>query len=137
MEKKIIKRGLLFIGVILLLVALFLLTPAYAAETIYSNPETNTRIEITEEGLSEIENSLDTTLPAIIIIDTPTDPCDQPHETTVELDVIINGAYRLTDWGPKGCRWDGFKVFNKPGSVEIGFRNDGIMVWRYGKEAGK
>ncbi len=137
MEKKTARKEARFyflrIGLILALLAyLFIAKPGWGAEkkTLYYQDDAGKESVVGEIWVKDNVPINPNIAELYIMID----PCDQPHEIEVEHDVMS----RAIDWGSKNCRFiilnDAY-IFNvSPGSVEIGFRNDGIMVWRYGKE---
>ena len=158
MEKKRAKKSVrcycILIGCILFVAALFYLAiPSWGAEkkTLYYQDDAGKEFvvgEIWAEDNMSIHGSSSNFQGFWLDASSPVNPCDQPHEIEVEYDTFqgLNGRFyefgepKRTDWGSKNCRFiklgDAY-IFNvSPGSVEIGFRSDGIMVWRYGKEKG-
>ena len=58
-----------------------------------------------------------------------TNPCADNHEIA-----IGSNTEHDVDWGYDDCQWifqGGFSAFNKSADIVIGFRKDGIIVWKY------
>ena len=66
-------------------------------------------------------------------------PCNDRHDIDDLSDnITVDWGDNITvDWGSKRCRFiflDGFNVLGKKEAIIIGFRSDGVVVWKHEEE---
>jgi len=90
-------------------------------------------------AVDEIKNSSNSSQDDTIINNESIEPPLELNLCNDRHDIDDLGNDITVDWGSKRCRFmsiSGFNVFGKKEAVIIGFRSDGVVVWKY-EEGGK